>query len=285
VTKSKVILSILLITLVIAATLILLKREREENSTSKTTVKLSSGYLNRVEIIVLVDNNPNPQRPDLKTVWGISMLVKAGNITILFDAGPSPKILKHNCEALGVNLSELTFIVLSHEHGDHIGGLPYIAEVKPGLKVYVPSKMSDYAKNWIKSLNLTLIEVESSTVVTKGIVIIGQLYGPPWEQALALNTTRGLVVLVGCSHPGVENIVSKAVKELETKPYLVIGGFHMVSRSREDCEKTVKELLKLGVSLIAPIHCSGDTIRKILDEQYSEHYLKACVGTKVEIND
>jgi len=272
-------------TLVIVATLILLKQEREESSINKATTKLPSGYLSRVEIIVLVDNNPNPQRPDLKTVWGISMLVKFGNTTILFDTGPSPQILKYNCKALGVNLSELTFVVLSHEHGDHIGGLSYVAEVKPKVKVYVPSKMSNYVKEWIKSLNLTLIEVRDSIVITKGVVVIGQLYGPPWEQALAINISRGLVILVGCSHPGVENIVAKAVKELGTKPYLVIGGFHMSSRSREDCERTVKNLLKLGIRLIAPIHCSGDTIRKLLDEKYNEYYLRAYIGTKVEINN
>ena len=127
--------------------------------------------------------------------------------------------------------------------------------------------------------------MKSSIVIAKGVTIIGQLYGPPWEQTLALNTTRGLIILVGCSHPGVERIVAKAVKELNAKPYLVIGGFHMTSRSKEDCEKTIRELLKLKVRYIAPIHCSGFTIRNIMKEKYHEHYFEAYVGTIVRLND
>lgn len=281
--RNRAILLILLLISIIIAALIIIEQRKEEKPAQEVGMKLSPGCLSRVEIIILVDNNPNPQRPDLKPIWGISMLVRAGNMSILFDTGPSPEALKHNCEALRVNLSELTFVVISHEHGDHVGGLPYVAKMKPGVTVYVPSKMSAYVKEWIKSLNLTLVDVERTSVVSKGVIIIGQLYGPPWEQALALNTTRGLVILVGCSHPGVENVVTKAMKELKTKPYLVIGGFHMSSRPREDCERTVKELLKLGVRLIAPIHCSGSTMRRIMEDKYDKYYLKAYIGTKIKV--
>lgn len=275
-------LAILVLGILLAATLFYFMFSQKEEI-KYTEVKC--GYVDLVEIIVLVDNYPNPLKPNLKTAWGISMLVKTSNVTILFDAGPSPEVLEYNCRILGVDLSEVDFVVISHEHGDHVGGLPYLAKVKPGCRVYVPSGMNSFTKNWIKSLNLTLIEVKETTVITKGVVILGELYGPPWEQALVVNTAKGLVVLVGCSHPGVVSIVDKAVKEIKNTPYLVIGGFHMVSCSRDTCIKVTEELLKRNVKFIAPIHCSGDTIREVLESKYSEHYLEAHVGTVVKVGE
>jgi len=272
--------SILMLGILLAATLFYFMFSWKQK-VEYTEVKC--GYVDLVEIIVLVDNYPSLYEPSLKTAWGISMLVKVGNVTILFDTGPSPEVLEHNCRVLGVDLSEVDFVVISHEHGDHVGGLPYLAKVKPGCRVYVPSRMSSFTKNWIKSLNLTLIEVKKTTVIAKGVVILGELYGPPWEQALVVNTSQGLVVLVGCSHPGIVNIVDKAVKEVKNIPYLVLGGFHMASCSRDTCIKVVEELLKKGARFIAPIHCSGDTIREVLESKYPKHYLKANIGARIRV--
>ncbi|RLE78175.1 MAG: MBL fold metallo-hydrolase [Thermoprotei archaeon] len=246
--------------------------------------ELRCGWVERAKVTVLIDNNPNPSRPDLAVEWGISLLVRAGNATILFDAGPSPEALKHNCEALGADLSRVDFIVVSHEHWDHVGGLSYVARVRPGATVYVPSGMSPSVKAWIRALNLTVVEVSETTVVARGVAVLSPLYGPPWEQALVVNTTKGLVVLVGCSHPGVDRIAARAASELRAKPYLVLGGFHMASASEGECERVVRALLRAGVRLIAPIHCSGDTIRKVLRERYSGHYVEACVGAQVEVD-
>ncbi|HDI74779.1 MAG TPA: MBL fold metallo-hydrolase [Thermoprotei archaeon] len=247
--------------------------------------KVKCSYVEKLEILVLVDNNPNTSAKNIQTAWGLSILVKTENTTILFDTGPSPEVLKHNTGVLGTDLHEVDFIVISHEHGDHIGGLEYLARIKPGLKVYIPSKISLSAKRWIKSLNLTVIEVEDTLTVAKGVFIVGQVYGPPWEQALAVNTSRGLVVIVGCSHAGVDKIVDKARKSSSNKVYLVLGGFHTYAYSKKECRRLVERLIAMKVELIAPIHCSGDTIRKLLETEYSKHYLRACVGTKISIDE
>lgn len=140
----------------------------------------------------------------------------------LFDTGPDPGVLERNLRKLGVNPKDLDFVVISHEHGDHTGGLSYIAKVKPGITVYVPKGMR------IKVPNLSIVEVNDTTEIAEGVVIIGWLHGPPVEQALAINVKdRGLVIITGCSHPGVVNIVVKAFRDLKLKPYLVLGGFHM----------------------------------------------------------
>ncbi len=232
-----------------------------------------------------MDNNPNPSNPTLKTAWGISILIKTPYNTILFDAGPNPYILKYNVEALGEDddLRTLDLVVISHEHGDHVRGLRYIAKVKQGVKVYVPEGMYYSTKDWIRSLGLKVIEVYETTKICHGVAIIGEMYGPPYEQALAINVKGlGLIIVTGCSHPGVENIVRKALNELKIKPYAVIGGFHLAGAPTSELELIINELINLGVKKIYPLHCSGDEIRELLKSKYNEFYGEGYVGSTIE---
>ncbi|RLE86355.1 MAG: MBL fold metallo-hydrolase [Thermoprotei archaeon] len=186
------------------------------------TEKVRIGSVKELKLIIVVDNYPDSE---LKTAWGLSILVKTPKNTILFDTGPDPGILRENLKKLGVDPSEIDFVVISHEHGDHINGLSYLAKVRPGLKVYVPKGTAE--RIGIRGLDIK--EVDKTTEVAEGVAIIGWLYGPPAEEALAINVEgKGLVILVGCSHRGVVNIVARAKTGLGIKPYLVLGGFHMV---------------------------------------------------------
>lgn len=256
------------------------------NASEITPANVSLGYVSYLEAIVVVDNNPGNN--SLRTAWGISMYIKADNLTILFDAGPDPTVLKENAKKLGLDLSKIDFIVISHEHGDHIGGLKYIAEImgdKP-IKVYVPKHMAGGAKKWIRELGFNVIEIDRTTVITKGVAVIGELYGPPYEQALAVNVKgRGLVIFVGCSHPGADNIVKKAVSDLNEKPYIIIGGFHLVGASEDRIASVANSLVKLGLKKIYPIHCSGDGIRRYISEKYPEIYGDGGVGLKIIIKE
>ena len=251
-----------------------------EEGRTKSEIKISRiGSVESVEINILANNNPNF---DLKSPWGISIYIRTQNLSILFDAGPDPNALKENSKKLSIDLSNLDLAVISHEHGDHIRGLEYISEVNKNLTIFVPAHMSESCKNWIKSLGFKVIEVKDTTLISEGIAIVGELYGPPYEQALAINVKNlGLIILVGCSHPGVDKIVSKAEKELSQNPYAVIGGFHLSGASLNKIRDIAKALNKTGLKRIYPVHCSGEDFREFLRENYPEVYGDGKVGLKV----
>ncbi|MFX0065303.1 MAG: MBL fold metallo-hydrolase [Candidatus Hermodarchaeota archaeon] len=250
-------------------------------ATELTQASSELGYVDFVNITVLIDNYPNGT---LYSTWGVSMLVETNNFSILMDAGPSSLLLEENAKALGKNLSLVDFVVISHEHGDHTDGLPCVARINPNITVYVPAHMDNSTRTVIENLGLNVVDISETTILSSGIAIIGELHGPPYEQALGINIEGiGTAVVVGCSHPGVENIVEKAVNDLDVDPYLVIGGFHTYIADQQTINNTVTKLLELGVEKIYPIHCCGDQIRSFIQENYLEHYGEGCVGTQLFI--
>ena len=127
------------------------------------------------------------------------------------------------------------------------------------------------------------IQVNSTVEVAKGIFVVKPLYGPPVDEALAVKTSKGLAILVGCSHPGVVNLVNQAVRDLGIKPYLVLGGFHMFGASLQDVKEVASRLVEMGAEKIYPIHCSGDTPRYYLANSYRDKYGDGGVGLEIGI--
>lgn len=78
--------------------------------------------------------------PAMQKDWGYAALVEYGGKRILFDTGNNPDVLERNAKAKGVDLSKLDFVVTSHRHGDHMGGLSYVLKVNPRVKIYAPKE-------------------------------------------------------------------------------------------------------------------------------------------------
>ncbi len=224
-----------------------------------------------LKIIVLVDNEPGPQ---LFGEWGLSMYTEKENVKILFDADTNPAILDHNAKKLEVDLSKLDFAVLSHYHYDHSNGFRLVGKLKHGLPIYVPPGPSYQ----LEEIGLKPIVVKKTTEVCEGVYVVGPLEA--WENfyeiALAIKIKdRGLVLLVGCSHPGVDKIALKAREDLGINVYHVIGGFHGPSKEILD------NLAKIA-TYISPSHCTGNTAKNYLNQKYPEKYREVRTGTVIE---
>jgi 7,8-dihydropterin-6-yl-methyl-4-(beta-D-ribofuranosyl)aminobenzene 5'-phosphate synthase len=236
-----------------------------------------------VKITVLVDNNSNGT---LLNPWGLSILVETDDLTILFDSGPDPSALENNSESLGIDwVAACDMVVVSHDHPDHVNGLPYVSDIRDNLTLYTP--YYGFAKSWTS--DLFQIEVEESAEVSPGISIIGMGFEDALvhsEEALVFNVENlGLVILVGCSHPGVENIVSTAIDVLNMDDvYMVLGGFHMTMENQETISGTIDALVDMGVENIYPIHCSGQETIDYLESNYPTNYGDAAVGFQITLN-
>ncbi len=235
-----------------------------------------------LEIIVLVDNNPSPAGR-LKNAWGISLLVRRNGTSVLFDTGPDPEVLRTNCEALGIVLSSVDFVVLSHEHADHTGGISYVISQKPGIRIYVPKGFDEGLIRRMRGLGADVVVLEGPTELSDGIMTTGPLRGPPSEQGLLVRgpSGSGWVLLTGCAHPGIEEMMRKA-KDLTGNLYAVIGGFHLIGASTDRLERVVREIKEVGVKEVYPIHCSGDEARSFIREHLPEVYRDGHVGTVIK---
>jgi len=188
-----------------------------------------------MKVTIVYDNEVEKQ--GLRAGWGFSALVQAENTSpILFDTGADSPTLLHNMRELGILPKGIGTIVISHAHGDHTGGLSGILEVNKDAEVYVPTSF------WGTIPGRKVITVTSSLQISEQVFSTGELKGI--EQSLALKTDKGIFVLVGCSHPGVGDIIDAASRF--GKVYGVIGGFH----GFHDFDRLS------GLSLICPCHCT-----------------------------
>ena len=191
--------------------------------TKITHIKITP--ISYVKIVVVVDNNPNSDT-QLRCPWGLSIYIETNYSRILFDTGPSIEDLKHNLKVLGISPKSIDIVVISHEHGDHVGGLEYILQENNRVKVYLPAHSPDYLKSLVKKYGAKLIEVSKPIVISEGIATTGELSaGFLYEQSLIISVKGyGLIIVTGCSHPGIDNIVKYVATLTSEKIFMVIGG-------------------------------------------------------------
>ncbi len=232
-------------------------------------------------ITVIYDNDELVK--GLQPDWGFSCLIKGASKTILFDTGGNGKILLSNMKQLGIKPDDVDIVFLSHKHGDHTEGLWNFLEKNPNVYVYVPSSFPAYFKNKVQSYGSKLEEITKQTEILEGIYSTGELTSSVKEQSLILKTKKGLVIITGCSHPGVTNIVRTAKENISSSIYLILGGFHLVSYSSRGIKEIILDLKKLNVQKVAPCHCSGNAAKKLFSQEYGEGFLNVGTGKTIEI--
>ncbi|MEJ2196490.1 MAG: MBL fold metallo-hydrolase [Ignavibacteriaceae bacterium] len=275
--------------------------------------------------------------------FGFSCITRYRDKTILFDAGSSADIFKQNTSKLGIDLSKVDLVIVSHGHPDHLNGIDYLLQVNPNVKIYfpydifwgapipfnatgqeaqikdsLPTYMQYFDGNNTKFIinqsgrfwNANIEFVKSSKEILPGLKLIAtsseymgyfscypgnSIVQGQFEQkdqecrkinlpelSLSMNTEKGEVLIVGCSHTGVENIVKQTKKETGNGIELLYGGFHMIPFDRTQTVQIVN-LLKsnLGVHRVAPAHCTGHLAFKVLKDIYDTDYLYAGLGETI----
>ena len=259
----------------------LLACSEQEPRTEQASPEQTTALPAPITIAVTYDNNPYDDR--LKTAWGFSCLVRLPERTVLFDTGGDSSILLHNMEQLQIDPQEIDIVVLSHIHGDHVGGLGGILNQNSDVTVYLLASFPRSLKEEIKLYGAEVQEVHEPRELFDGVYTTGELNGGIREQSLIAKTNEGLIIVTGCAHPGVVNVVRKAREIAGDKVYLLLGGFHLGSASASKIESIIDSFEQLGVERVAPCHCSGDNARKLFREHYGEAYIECGVGRRVTL--
>lgn len=226
-------------------------------------------------ITIVFDNHAYV--PGLKTAWGFSAVIESHDHILLFDTGGDGPMLLGNMNVLGIDPTRIESVVLSHAHGDHTGGLSALLEVGARPQVYLlPSFPASY-RTQVGRL-VEVIEVAEGFKVAENLYTTGALGRSIPEQALVIRTDQGVVVMTGCAHPGIVEILERVQETFDDRICLVLGGFHMGSKSQAEIESILKAFRRLGVEQVAPCHCTGDTAIALFAAEYGQDFIPAGVG-------
>ncbi len=255
---------------------------------------------------------------DLERGWGYSALVEYGGKRILFDTGGQYEAFKDNINKLKIDLTKLDFVVLSHRHGDHTSGLAYVLEKNPNVVIYAPTETGSFGTPFsapqalqrkVELLpddlqyfdgklgkaevdspwkNANIKRITDTTEVAPNISLIRTVSDVKGtlelaEVSMAIKTPKGLAVIVGCSHPGIEKILTKAI-EINPNIYTIAGGLHLVDKSDEVVKQTVtnfKEKWKL--QRVAAGHCTGHFAQVEITKVFADKHDHSGLGDVIAL--
>lgn len=225
------------------------------------------------KITVVYNNLPGVQ--GLNAQWGFSCLVEGMEKRVLFDAGGKGDVLISNMEKLNIKPNDLDVLVLSHYHGDHVGGVETLNRKNPGLKVFMPQSFPHLFQRKISG---EVVVVSEPMGIMEDVYSTGEMGEGVLEQGLVINGTEGAMLIVGCAHPGIVAMVKRAKKVVGNRVSLVVGGFHLADLSKQALQQMMDELKALGVKRIAPTHCTGDRAMALFKAAFGENFLDAGCG-------
>jgi 7,8-dihydropterin-6-yl-methyl-4-(beta-D-ribofuranosyl)aminobenzene 5'-phosphate synthase len=187
-------------------------------------------------------------------------------------------------QQLGNDPKEIDVVVLSHIHGDHIGGLDGLLNAHPDVTVYFPATFPMRFKGSLTYAGIKTVEVNEPTRICNGVYSTGVLGSWMKEQSLIVSTDKGVVVITGCAHPGIVEILQTVKERHADHILLVIGGFHLGAVGRAQLEEIIANFRKLGVEQVGPCHCTGDLGRRMFKEEYGMDFLDVGVGRLIEFD-
>lgn len=259
--------------------------------------------------------------PALKIGWGYSALVEYGGRRVLFDTGGDLADFTDNVKSLRVDLGRIDFVVLTHRHGDHTSGLHHVLNVNPDVRIYAPVEQSQFDTPTVPA-QLKMIQRRVDSAPDDMHYYNGRYpqriaSGSPWpgakftqvrepvevlpgfwlfstvsevagtremnEISMALKTPQGLVLMVGCSHPGIEKILEAAAK-IDSRVYTVFGGFHLVGTPDAGVTSMVERFRDhWKLERVAAGHCTGEFAFSEFNRVFGPKFDHAVVGAVIAL--
>jgi 7,8-dihydropterin-6-yl-methyl-4-(beta-D-ribofuranosyl)aminobenzene 5'-phosphate synthase len=276
--------------------------------------------MGKIRVTVIVENAVKD--PKLLAEHGLAYWIEYQGHRLLFDTGQG-KVLAGNAYQLGIPIHESDAIILSHGHYDHTGGVSEILNMPLQIDVYAhPAafapksirnadgtsreiSMPFASQKAIKTFATRSIAVESATEIYDGFFLTGPVprrtdfedTGGSFfldndctkpdplidDQSVFFETMEGIVVLLGCAHSGVVNILQFIDELTHGKPIrAVIGGMHLLNASARRIAATIDEFKRLKVQSLAPCHCTGTHATIALWNAFPGSCSACCVGTQFE---
>ncbi len=271
-----------------------------------------------MKVHILAENRV--RRRGLLAEHGLSLWIDTGKKKILFDTGQTD-VYMHNSKAMGIDIESAEYIVISHGHYDHAGGLEFFPELdsvkgiyihpdaflrktadagdsEPERDVGVPWEM----KPWIRDRlvrNRETVEIESGIAVSGEIPRVTSFERVPAdfrveregrlehdliidEQVLIVEVDGGIAVFSGCSHPGIVNCLEYVRKTYpDSTIKLLVAGMHMDNISRSRLDSSIKHMLDMNIKKLVPLHCTGFNAMCEMKRVFGERCHICCTGDMV----
>lgn len=228
-----------------------------------------------VTVTYLYDNTT--AAPGTKADWGFACLVETNGRRVLFDTGAKPEVLRANLAVLKIDTTKLDALVFSHDHGDHTAGVSVLGP-RPGLPTFFPASFSEATRAVFAEQQLKAVPVTAPADVVPGVMTSGQFGTAIPEEALVVDTDQGLVVVLGCAHPGVVEML-RGISRARNRPiHLVLGGFHLLQTPPDRVAQIVADFKAMQVAYVGPTHCTGEAAIKAFREAYGTHFVEGGAG-------
>jgi len=202
---------------------------------------------------------------------------------VLFDSGGDGPTLLANMERLGITPEHVSAVVLSHAHSDHTGGLDNFLARNARVTVYMPRSFPVTFRRAVKQHGARIDMVGCPRRLFANLHSTGEMGNGVKEQALIIDTPSGLVVVTGCAHPDIVEIIRTARAHLDKEIYLLMGGFHLSAVSESEIRQKIRALTGLGTKKVAPSHCTGDAAIALFRKAWGSNFIDGGCGAVIEL--
>lgn len=236
----------------------------------------------------VVYNNVYVENSPLKSAFGFAAWIRFNEYNLLFDTGADPVNLLDNLDVLALDPASLDAVVISHNHWDHAFGLAGLVNASgKKMPVYICQSSVECIRQQVTRISprpIIMRQELSPGLWTTGEMLTGYKKVNFGEQALVIDLPQGLVILTGCSHPGILNIVDKVKQDIPGKQiYAVLGGFHLSNEDSQTIEHVSQGFANYGIQKVGPSHCTGTDATDIFKNNPAFEVVPFALGNKFQL--